>query len=253
MAGFPPRTTVSSRRSEAAYRLSELRKKGRQVSPVVIEGREIAATFWGKSWCDNLERYSDFANRLPRGRSYVRHGAVVDLQMSPGVVTALVSGSDLYNVRVGVSPLPAPRWRAVCRDVSGAIDSVIELLQGRLSNSVMRRLCAEGTGLFPMPTEIQFQCSCPDGAFMCKHIAAALYGVGARLDAEPELLFTLRQVKEGDLVGGAGTRAAASLVAGRRSGSGSRRIADESVLSEVFGIDLAPATQTKRRKPIKKR
>jgi uncharacterized Zn finger protein len=207
----------------------------------VIDGPKIATTFWGASWCDNLERYSDFANRLPRGRSYVRNGSVVDLQIASGVVTALVSGSDLYDVRVQVAAVPSSRWRAVCRDVSGAIDSVIELLQGRLSDRVMTRLCADGTGLFPSPREIEFDCSCPDGADMCKHVAAVLYGVGARLDREPGLLFALRQVKEADLVGGIGARAATSLVSGRGGAHGARRIADESSLSDVFGIEVASA------------
>jgi uncharacterized Zn finger protein len=241
MYGFAPYVSVASRQAQATRRLAQLRKKGRPVAPVVIHGRKIATTFWGASWCHNLERYGDFANRLPRGRSYVRNGSVVDLQIEPGVVTALVSGSDLYDVLVAVGALPTPRWRAVCRDVSGAIDSVIELLQGRLSEHVMTRLCADGTGLFPSPREIEFNCSCPDAAYMCKHVAAVLYGVGARLDREPGLLFTLRQVKEGDLVGDVGARAAASLVSGRDGDGvpGSRRIVDESSLSAVFGIDVA--------------
>ncbi len=237
--GFAPHVGVASRRAQAVRRLGELRRNGRPVTPVVIEGRKIATTFWGESWCDNLERYSDFANRLPRGRSYARHGSVIDLQIAPGVVTALVSGSDVYQVRVEVDALAESRWRAVCRDVSGAIESVIELLQGRLSDRVMTRLCADGTGLFPSPREIDFACSCPDGAWMCKHVAAVLYGVGARLDREPGLLFTLRRVKEADLVGGAGARAAAALVSGRGGAPGSRRIADESSLSDVFGIEVA--------------
>lgn len=248
MYGFAPYVTVAARRAVATRRLAQLRKKGRPVAPVVIEGRKIATTFWGTSWCDNLERYSDFANRLPRGRSYIRNGSVVDLQIAPGAVTALVSGSDLYEVRVAVGALPTSRWRAVCRDVSGAIDSVIELLQGRLSDRVMTRLCADGTGLFPSPREIEFACSCPDGAYMCKHVAAVLYGVGARLDGQPGLLFTLRQVKEEDLVGGAGVRAAASLVSGRGGAPGSRRIADESSLSDVFGIDVAVTSAPKSRR-----
>lgn len=242
---FPTRVPVAALRSHAQLRLSQLRHKGRTVAPVVVEGREIATTFWGKSWCDNLERYSDFANRLPRGRSYVRSGAVVDLSISPGVVTALVSGSELYEVRIEVTALPPKRWRSVSRDVSGAIDSVIELLQGRLSDAVMRRLCVEGTGLFPSPREIRFQCTCPDAAYMCKHVAAVLYGIGARLDREPGLLFTLRQVNETDLVGGAGTKAAAALVGRRRGSSGSRRMAPDVSLSEVFGIDLVKPRKRK--------
>jgi uncharacterized Zn finger protein len=239
MYGFAPYVSVASRRAQAERRLAQLRKQGRPVAPVVIDGRKIATTFWGVSWCDNLERYGDFANRLPRGRSYVRNGSVVDLRIEPGVVTAVVSGSDLYDVQVTVTALPASRWRAVCGDVAGAIDSVIELLQGRLSDHVMTRLCAGGTGLFPSPREIEFSCSCPDAAYMCKHVAAVLYGVGARLDREPGLLFTLRKVKEGDLVGDAGARAAATLVSGRGGVPGSRRIADEASLSAVFGIDVA--------------
>jgi len=248
MYGFAPYISVASRRAQAARRLAQLRKKGQAVAPIVIDGRRIATTFWGASWCDNLERYGDFANRLPRGRSYVRNGTVLDLQIAPGVVSALVSGSDVYEVRVGVSALPARRWRAVCRDVSGAIDSVVELLQGRLSDGVMTRLCAEGTGLFPSPREITFECSCPDFAYLCKHVAAVLYGVGARLDREPGLLFTLRQVKEGELVGKAGAHAAATLVTARGGGSGSRRIADDASLSEVFGIDVVSGPKAKRPK-----
>ena len=239
--GFRPYQTVASKRARAARDLAKLRKQTPNLSPVVIEGRAIARTFWGEAWCENLERYGDFANRLPRGRSYVRNGLVLDLKVQPGVVKALVSGSDVYDVRVSVTPLPKARWRAVCRDVSGAIDSVIELLQGRLSDQVMTRLCANGTGLFPSPKEIRFECSCPDWAWMCKHVAAALYGIGARLDHEPALLFTLRKVKEAELVGGAGARAAAGLATRRTKGAPARKVVEEGELAGVFGIDLAPA------------
>src|SRR5262249_30702744 len=189
-----PYVRVASRRQQAAHRLAKLRKKGNEVSPVQIEGRKIATTFWGKAWCENLERYSDFENRLPRGRTYVRNGSVIDLQVAAGTVTALVSGSDVYDVRVDVAVVPKARWRAICRDCTGAMDAVIELLQGRLSTSVMARICEAKTGLFPAPREISFRCSCPDWAWMCKHVAAVLYGIGARLDERPELLFLLRRV-----------------------------------------------------------
>jgi uncharacterized Zn finger protein len=247
--GFRPYVSVASRRRQAASRLAKLRKKGRKVSPIVIEGRKIARTFWGEAWCENLEGYSDFANRLPRGRTYVRNGSVVHLDVAPGVVTALVSGSRIYTVRVAVTALPKTRWRAVCRDVSSAIDSVIELLQGRLSDRVMTRLCAKGTGLFPSPREIQLSCTCPDWASMCKHVAAVLYGIGARLDNEPALLFALRKVKESDLVGGAGTRAAVGLVKGRAKGAAARKVVDEAALGDLFGIDIAPAEPAPAKQP----
>jgi uncharacterized Zn finger protein len=198
--GWNPYVRVAARRQQAAHRLSKLRKKGSEVSPVQIEGRKIAVTFWGKAWCENLERYSDFENRLPRGRTYLRNGSVIDLQVAAGTVTALVSGSDVYDVGVDVAVVTKARWRAICRDCTGAIDSVIELLQGRLSTSVMARICEPTTGLFPAAKEISFRCSCPDWAWMCKHVAAVLYGIGARLDERPELLFLLRSVDQQDLI-----------------------------------------------------
>src|SRR3990172_7640824 len=147
--GWNPYVPVAARRARAAREVAKLAKKGRQTSPVVIDGRKIANTFWGEAWCDNLERYSDYENRLPRGRTYVRNGSVVDLQIAPGVVSAMVSGSDLYRIEVKVAAVPKARWSAVCRDCAGAIDSLVELLQGRFSKGVMARICQEKTGLFP--------------------------------------------------------------------------------------------------------
>jgi uncharacterized Zn finger protein len=207
----------------------------------VIEGRTIAETFWGEAWCDNLERYSDFANRLPRGRSYVRNGSVVDLQVGPGSVTALVSGSTMYDVKVTVGPVSRARWGAICKDCSGAIDSLVELLQGRFSKGVMTRLCEEKTGLFPSPSDILFTCSCPDWASMCKHVAAVLYGIGARLDHQPELLFTLRKVDQQDLIAKAGSH----LSKKGRQPAGAKVLADHD-LSEMFGIEMASATPPQR-------
>jgi uncharacterized Zn finger protein len=231
---FPSYVPAQERRARAARELEALRRStGRDVTPVVIEGRAIARTFWGKAWCDNLERYSDFENRLPRGRSYVRSGAVVDLQIVPGAVTAAVSGTDLYAVTVKVTAVPPRVWRAICDDCSGKIDSVVTLLQGHLSPAVMSRLCQEGTGLFPRPREIAFTCSCPDRASMCKHVAAVLYGVGARLDDQPQLLFTLRQVDERDMI----TRAGEAL-GGRGPTHASRRLPEGEDLTALFGIEI---------------
>ena len=239
--GFRPYVSVAARRAQAARELTKLRKDGRSMSPVAIEGRQIARTFWGEAWCDNLERYSDYANRLPRGRTYVRNGSVVDLQVGPGRVTALVSGSAMYDVQVTVGPVPRACWSAICKDCSGAIDSLVELLQGRFSKGVMTRLCEQKTGLFPSPKEILFTCSCPDWASMCKHVAAVLYGIGARLDHQPELLFTLRKVDQQDLIANAG----ADLAKKGRRPAGAKVLASDD-LSEMFGIEMAPATSAKR-------
>src|SRR4051794_1110427 len=178
---FRPYVPVAQRRRQAEQKLKKLKKKGQSVAPVTIEGRTIAKSFWGKSWCDNLERYGDYANRLPRGRTYVRNGSVVDLQIDAGAITARVSGSALYKVTVKIATVPKARWNILVSDCAGEIDSLVELLQGRLSQGVMQRMCKQGSGLFPAPKEIKFNCSCPDWADMCKHVAAVLYGVGARL------------------------------------------------------------------------
>jgi len=230
-----PYVSVAERRRKAERAMRKLKKKGHPVSPVVIDGRTIARTFWGKAWCDNLERYSDFSNRLPRGRAYVRNGLVLDLQITPGEVQALVSGSKIYKASVKVSAVPRARWTSICTDCAGAIDSLVELLQGRFSKGVMERICRQKTGLFPAPAEIEFSCSCPDWASMCKHIAAVLYGIGARLDARPELLFRLRKVDEKDLIAKAGRGLPLSKTA-----PAADRVLSADGLSELFGLEMTP-------------
>lgn len=192
--------SVTDRRRRAAKRVAKMKKVGRDVAPVEITGRKITRTFWGDAWCTNLEAYSDYSNRLPRGRTYVRNGSVFDLQIDAGVVFALVSGSEIYEVKIGIKPLEQERWTEMQGQCAGQIDSLIELLQGAISESVMEIVTRKGDGLFPSPREISFDCSCPDWAAMCKHVAATLYGVGARLDHQPELLFTLRGVDPTEMV-----------------------------------------------------
>jgi|SRR5262252_800646 len=229
---FPVYISTAERRRKAEREASKL--KG--ASPVVISGTRIVETFWGKSWCQNLERYSDYANRLPRGRTYVRSGCVVDLQISSGVVKARVSGSRLYDVEVKVSPIPDQRWKAVCVDCAGAIESLVELLEGRFSKLTMERLCRQQTGLFPTPSELKFDCSCPDSARMCKHIAAVLYGIGARLDEKPELLFTLRKVDQQGLITNASQRMTKAKT---------NKVLENQNLSELFDIEIV---EPKRRR-----
>jgi uncharacterized Zn finger protein len=201
---WKPYVSVAARRNKAAKEMAKLSKGGRKLEPVIINGRTLATTFWGTAWNRNLEAYSDFDNRLPRGRTYARNGSVLDLQIGDGEVTALVSGSEVYQINIKVAPVAKEAWGSICQDCAGAIESLVELLQGRLSKGVMERICRQKTGLFPSPKDITFSCSCPDWASMCKHVAAVLYGVGARLDHRPELLFTLRRVTVQDLIASAG-------------------------------------------------
>jgi uncharacterized Zn finger protein len=230
---WKPYVSVAERRKKAARQMAKLAKKGHPVSPVVIEGKIIAKTFWGKAWCENLEHYSDFSNRLPRGRTYARNGSVVDLQIAAGEVRAWVSGSSLYKVEVKVAGVSTARWSSIRKDCAGGIDSLVELLQGRLSKGVMERICKPKSGLFPEPAEIKFTCSCPDWASMCKHVAAVLYGIGARLDERPEHIFQLRKVDEKELV----AKASRGLPLSKKGPAAEKVLATDG-LAELFGLDM---------------
>lgn len=234
--GWRPYVPVAQRRARAMKQMERLRKKGLDIQPVSIGGRQIARTFWGKAWCEHLEQFSDYENRLPRGRTYVRNGSVCHLSIQKGRIEAKVSGSEVYDVAITIKPLAREKWRCVRDSCAGQVGSLLELLQGKLSNHVMAVVTDRDHGLFPRPAEISLDCSCPDWADMCKHVAAVLYGVGARLDERPELLFKLRGVDHAELV--SADSAKAVVAKGRKTGG---RKLDDSKLSEVFGIDLEAA------------
>jgi len=231
--GFPPLCAGRGAPAAGGEGDRETSEKGHVVAPIVIEGRKIARSFGGKAWCDNLERYSDFANRLPRGRTYVGNGSVIDLRIARGKVEALVSGSEIYKVKIDIAVAAPSRWKAICVDCAGSVGSLIELLQGKLSKNVMERVCSEADGLFPTPQEIGMSCSCPDWADMCKHVAATLYGVGARLDSDPDLVFTLRGVDRAELVSTVG----ADLPLTRTAAASEGLLADADVAA-LFGLEM---------------
>ena len=241
-----PYVPVARRRANAMRQMMKLRGTGKDVQPVKIEGRTIACSFWGKGWCDHLESFSDYDNRLPRGRTYVRNGSVCHLAVRPGRIEAIVSGSELYNIRINIKKLKPSTWKAVKRKCSGRIGSMLELLQGRLSDQVMTVVTDRAQGLFPQPREIELSCDCPDWAVMCKHVAAVLYGVGSRLDSRPELLFLLRDVDAQELI--STEMAVPTAVACGDA-------LDDDQLGDIFGIelDVASATQpfsnTEQRRP----
>jgi len=239
---WKPYVSVAERRRKAERAAAKFKKKGQALSPVTGGRGAMTKTFWGKAWCDNLERYSDYENRLPRGRTYLRNGSVIDLSIAAGEVSAQVMGSDLYKITVNILAVPKKQWQAISRDCAGSIDSLVELLQGRLSKSVMERICRPGTGLFPAPKEIKFDCNCPDWATMCKHVAAVFYGVGVRLDEQPELLFTLRRVDAKDLV----ARAGAGLPLAKK-GPAAGKVLDNAKLAAIFGIEIVETTVTDSR------
>ncbi len=231
---WPTYVSAAEKRELARKAVAKLKKSGEVLEPVEIQGRKIARSFWGQAWCENLEAYSDYSNRLPRGRTYVRNGSVLDLKISAGRVQAKVNGSSLYRVDIKISALPPAAWKALVLSNSGQISTIMELLEGRISEAVMLRVTDRHTGLFPKPREISFACSCPDIAGMCKHIAAVMYGIGHRLDERPELLFVLREVDQRELIQAASS-SEQLLTAGR---SLSHRIDDNEDLSALFGIDI---------------
>jgi uncharacterized Zn finger protein len=240
---WKPYVPVAKRRAQAARYAEKLAKQQkRTLCPVAIEGRKIAHTFWGEAWCENLERYSDFENRLPRGRTYVRNGSVIDLTIERGTIKALVSGSEVYRVKIAIHTLQKAAWTCIKQDCSQSIGSLIELLQGRFDEVVMQRLTREGDGLFPRPREIEMQCSCPDWAGMCKHVAAVLYGVGARLDTSPELLFTLRDVDHLELI----SQAVAAENLDQTLGANGDAALSASDLGELLASSW-PGTKSRRR------
>lgn len=245
--GWSPYVPVAKRKAKAKKEMDKLRKQGHCVMPVEIEGRTIARSFWGKGWCAHLESFSDYENRLPRGRTYVRNGSVCHLEIRGGEILATVSGSELYTVRITVAKLPPVKWSAIKSRCTGQVGSLLELLQGKLSAEVMNVVANRATGLFPLPGEIKLTCSCPDDAIMCKHVAAVLYGVGHRLDTDPGLLFTLRGVDAGELI-----TAPINLLDDDVSRSDTLADAD---LADLFGIDVElepapiPAKRPSRAKP----
>lgn len=233
--GWAPYVPVAERRAKARREMAKLTKTGKDVQPVEIEGRTIARSFWGKGWCTHLEGFGDYSNRLPRGRTYVRNGSVCHLAIEKGKVEAVVSGSELYRVKVDITPLKETHWRTLKQQCTGKIGTLIELLQGKLSDEIMATVTNADRGLFPRSGEISYRCSCPDGARMCKHVSAVMYGIGARLDSRPELLFLLRGVDHNELIN---ADAATDAIVGKGATRARRRALSGDALESVFGVEL---------------
>jgi len=239
--GFAPYVSKAQkmRRAEKA-RAALLKKKGATIEPVVVNGREIARTWWGKAWNQNLERYADYDNRLPRGRSYVRDGSVLDLKIAANKISALVSGSrpKPYEISIAIKPLDKKVEHALMEKSRTSLDSMRSLLSGEFPAELKESFIEQGTGLFPLPQEIKFACSCPDWASMCKHVAATLYGTAVRLDEKPELFFILRGIKMDDFVGKMVKRESAKMLKKAKVKSARVIEAKDEDISKLFGIAM---------------
>ncbi len=236
--GRPKYVSTAEKKQKAERKIAKLRKSGVELEPVEVEGRKIARTFWGAGWCDHLESFSDYVNRLPRGRSYVRSGMVCHLVIEECCIEAIVSGNRLYNVKISIKKLPEAKWAKLKNKCAGQIGSLMELLQGKLSEQIMAVVTDRKNGIFPLPGEIDFDCDCPDWADMCKHVAAALYGAGRRLDENPELLFLLRGVNLDELITAGAEEALISDISEQTGKTSTRRRVSADQLEDIFGIDL---------------
>ncbi len=236
--GYPKYVSVAQKKSKAEKKIKQLRKKNPDIRPVILEGQALAKTWWGKSWNKNLESYADYSNRIGRGRSYVRHLAVVDLQIEPGKITSLVNGSSLYKVEITIAKMKKQNWQAIKKECQAKLSSLPDLLAGKFPKSLQDIFMVQGKGLFPTPKEITLDCDCPDWAIMCKHVAATLYGVGARLDEDPTLFFTLRQVNMDDLISQAVQDKTASILKGDKTTGNTSNIIGDDKLEDLFGIDM---------------
>ncbi len=252
--GYGPYVSVEEKRAKALKKIEQLKKKNPDIRPVLIEGRTLAKSFWAKSWNQNLERYADYSNRIERGRSYVRHRAVLDLRVEKGKIRSLVQGSvgSPYKVEIGIDAVHPGDWKRVGNACLGKIDSLPELLAGKFPKDLIEIFMEKGRGLFPAPKEIHFACSCPDIASMCKHVAATLYGMGARIDEDPSLFFLLRGVDIQDLITSAMEESTRDLLG--KAQSGDRKVVDTEDLSELFGIEMddgfaSPAEKMKGARP----
>jgi uncharacterized Zn finger protein len=226
-------------RQRVEREINRRRERGEPFEPLSLEGvparGKLTRAFWGKAWCDHLEAHAHYEHRLPRGRAYLRRGSVYDFEISPGRLSAHVTGAEIYETEILIEPVPAARWRELTARCAGQAESMLDLLAGKLGAETIRLLCDPETGLLPREGEMRARCTCPDHADLCKHAAALLYAAGVKLDADPASLFVLRGVELADLIHQAGGEAVRQAVAAPEQCS----LPDDTDLSALFGIELA--------------
>jgi uncharacterized Zn finger protein len=226
--------SVAEQRKTAERRRKQLEKDIIDLQPIIIQGNKIAKKWWGIAWNKNLESYADFENRIDRGRSYCKNDLILDLRISDGEITAKVSGSNIYNVKIKIEKLPDKHWHGIVATCAKRVENIGALVEGRFPQELADVFMKQGEGLFPNPKEIHMSCSCPDIAMLCKHVAAVLYGVGARLDGEPLLFFKLRGVDSGELIKKSVDEKMQNLLA--NAGKKSKRVIADKDVARLFGV-----------------
>lgn len=234
--GFPPYVSVAEKKQKAQRSLKKLQKQNPNIRPVIIESAKIANSWWGISWCKNLERYADYLNRISRGKSYAKVGYIFDLQIEPGKITAIVGGSRSkpYNIEIKIDQLADEKWHSISERCSRQIDSITDLIAGKFPKELAGIFTEKGSGLFPSPKEIHFDCDCPDWADMCKHIASVLYGIGNRLDDDPLLFFAMRGLDMEALIKKSIEEKTKSMLA--NASVTSSRVMEDVDIEDLFGL-----------------
>ena len=232
MWGFREYVSVGEKRKKAEREIAKRKKKDPDIAPVVIEGKKIAKTWWGKAWTGKMESYADYSNRIGRGSAYVKNGFVIDLRIAEGEVSSVVMGSSAYKVKVSIAPIGKKKWEKLAAGYGRRIDSLGALMEGHFPKELEAGLL--DSELFPSPKEIKFSCSCPDWAYMCKHVAATLYAVGARFDQDPMLFFSLRGIDVTMLIKKSIDEKMKSMLANAKKKS--PRVIKDADIGELFGI-----------------
>ena len=234
--GFPKYISIAEKKAKAEKALKKLKKKNPDLEPVIIEGRTLAKSWWGKAWNLNLESYADYSNRINRGKSYVKSNAVLDLKVSKGRVAAKVQGSRAkpYDTEVRIDTLDSTKWRKILELCNHRIDTLEQLIEGRFPKELEILFKDKRYSMFPSPKEIHFNCSCPDYAIMCKHVAAVLYGIGARLDQNPLLFFELRDIDGRELIRKSMEQKIESML--KNTGRKSKREITAEDIPNIFGL-----------------
>jgi uncharacterized Zn finger protein len=234
--GYKPYVSADEKKAKALKAIEKLKKKNPDIEPVIIEGRALAKSWWGKAWNLNLESYADYANRIDRGKQYVRNYSVLDLKIKKGAVEAKVqgSGSKHYEIKINIDTLDSKKWDQVTELCNNRIDSLESLVEGKFPKELEVLFTDKNYSMFPSPDEIHFACNCPDWAYMCKHVAATLYGIGSRLDKDPMLFFELRDINGQELVKKSMEKKLDSML--KNAGKKSTRTIDEKDISDLFGL-----------------
>ena len=233
---FPKYESAAEKKEKANSSLTKLKKKNPDIEPVILEGRALAKNWWGKTWNLNLESYADYENRINRGKSYVRNNMVLDLKITKGKVKAKVQGSRKkpYDVEISIDILNKEKWERVTALCNNSIESLEQLVEGKFPKELDVLFKEKEYGLFPAPKEIHFDCSCPDWASMCKHVAAVLYGIGSRLDSNPMLFFELRDIDSQELVRKSVEKKLENML--KNAGKKSKREIELKDITDIFGL-----------------